>query len=431
MLLRFRATNHRSFRDEFELHLTASKFNQGSARPAGLLEEPDLSYVPSSVIYGANGSGKSNVIEAMRWMQQAVLHSVDQWSADSVTDGWRRRSPVPREAFMLDLEARLGTSYYEADFVLDGDRYVYGFEVSDERVEAEWLHAYPRGQARRQVWFEREAGAAEPFRFPGEGLKGAKESLVPRTKATALFLTVAADYNHPQLSPLRDWFGKNFWWVSMGHDQQERRDFTGAMLRDPVRKRQIAALLKVADLGIVGAEVDFEQGEPRIRLIHEGISGPVPMDFHDESAGTQSWFAFIGPMLEALDAGALLLIDELDACLHPLLAAEVVRTFRSEKANPRHAQFVATLHDTTLISGLHPQQPLDRDQVWITEKATGGRSELYPLTDARPRKGEPLARRYLSGAYGGIPRVHSGDVADTVAYVPDDEVRAEPRECHA
>lgn len=200
MLLRFRAANHRSFRDEFELHLTASKFNQGSGRLVGLPEEPDLSYVPSSVIYGANGSGKSNVIEAMRWMQQAVLHSVDRWSADSVADDWRRRSPVPREAFMLDLEARLRTSYYEADFVLDGDRYVYGFEVSDERVEAEWLHAYPGGQARRQVWFERQADAAEPFRFPGEGMKGAKESLVPRTKATALFLTVAADYNHPQLS---------------------------------------------------------------------------------------------------------------------------------------------------------------------------------------------------------------------------------------
>ncbi|MEV8630380.1 ATP-binding protein [Streptosporangium sp. NPDC051023] len=425
MLLRFKAANHRSFRDEFELHLTATKFNQGSARRAGLLEEPDLAYVPAAVVYGANGSGKSNVLTAMRWMQQAVLHSVDRWSAGSVADDWQHRSPVPREPFMLDLEARLGTSHYEVDFVLDGDRYVYGFEVSDERVEAEWLHAYPGGQARRQVWFEREADTAEPFRFPGEGLKGAKESLVPRTKDTALFLTVAADYDHPQLSPIRDWFRGNFWWVSLSHDQEARRRFTASMLRDPVRRRQIVSLLKVADLGIVGAEVEHEGRVPRIRLIHEGISGPIDMDFQDESAGTQSWFAFIGPMLEALDKGALLLVDELDACLHPLLAAEVVRTFQNEQANPRHAQFVATLHDVTLISGLHPQQPLDRDQVWITEKAAGGRSELYPLTDARPRKDEPLARRYLSGAYGGIPRVHDGDVADAITYTPDDGVRAE------
>lgn len=421
MLLRFRGANHRSFRGEFELDLRGSKFNQGSARPAELPEDPEMGYLPAAVIYGANASGKSNVLYAMRWMRNAVLHSVDQWSSSSVLDDWSRDSAIPREPFKLDAEAREWTSLFEVELAIDDDRYVYGFEVSDDRIESEWLHAYPRGQARRQVWFERDADADEPIRFPGEGLKGSKESLIPHTRDTALFLTVANAFNHPQIMPVFDWFKNNLWWLSLGDDLKERHAFTAAMLRDPRRKRQIETLLKAADLGIVSAEVEMELGRPRVWLIHSGRGGLVALDFDsEESMGTYSWFAFIGPMLEALDRGTVILIDELDASLHPLLAAEVIRIFLDEGANPRHAQFVATVHDASLISNLHPEQPLERDQIWITRKNRDGESDLYPLTDARPRKDEPLARRYLAGNYGGVPRLQVGAVAEHLAELAEE-----------
>ncbi|MFD1537001.1 AAA family ATPase [Nonomuraea guangzhouensis] len=405
MLLRFRGANHRSFRDEFEVWLAASKFNQEARRPAGLAEDPDLAYLPATAIYGSNASGKSNVLHAIRWMRQAVLNSVHGWST---LDG------IPREPYELDPDARTDTSLFEVDIVLDGDRYVYGFEVSDQQVETEWLHTYPGGQARRQVWFERDADADEPFAFPGEGLKGPKESLVSQTRPDALFLTVAAAFNQPYLKPIHDWFRHNLWWISPGHDFEDRQSFTRKMLDDPRQRERIIGLLKVADLGVVGTEIDSLTGE--LRLVHEGSHGPVALSYErQESMGTRSWFAFLGPLLTTLDHGAALLVDELDTSLHPLFAAEVLRLFQDPAANPNNAQLVCTVHDATLLGRTHIFQPLERDQVRITVKNRHGASEIYPLTDARPRKTEALDRNYLAGVYGGVPRLTVGEIAETLA----------------
>ncbi len=405
MLLRFRGANHRSFRDEFEVWLAASKFNQGAQRPVGLAEDPELAYLPTTAIYGSNASGKSNVLHAIRWMRQAVLNSVHGWST---LDG------VPREPFELDRTARADTSLFEVDIVLDGDRYVYGFEASDERIETEWLHAYPGGQARRQVWFERDADSADLFTFPGEGLKGTKEGLVSQTRPNALFLTVAAAFNQPYLKPIHDWFRHNLWWISPGRDLEERQSFTREMLDDPRQRDRIIGLLKVADLGVVGTEIDSLTGE--LRLLHRGPDGPVPLNYErQESMGTRSWFAFIGPLLTALDRGSALLVDELDTSLHPLFAADVLRLFRDPVANTHNAQLVCTVHDASLLGRTHIFQPLERDQVRITVKNQDGISEIYPLTDTRPRKTEALDRNYLAGAYGGVPTLTAGEIAETLA----------------
>ncbi|MGN9841437.1 AAA family ATPase [Nonomuraea sp. H19] len=405
MLLRFRGANHRSFRDEFEVWLAASKFNQGARRPAGLAEDSELAYLPTTAIYGSNASGKSNVLHAIRWMRQAVLNSVHGWST---LDG------VPREPYELDPAARADASLFEVDIVLNGDRYVYGFEVSDEQVETEWLHAYPGGQARRQVWFERDADSDDLFAFPGEGLKGPKESLVSQTRPNALFLTVAAAFNQPHLKPIHDWFRHNLWWISPGRDFEERQSFTRKMLDDPRQRERIIGLLKIADLGVVGTEIDTLTGE--LRLLHQGPNGPVPLSYErQESMGTRSWFAFIGPLLTALDRGAALLVDELDTSLHPLFAADVLRLFQDPAANPNNAQLVCTVHDASLLGRTHLFQPLERDQVRITVKNRDGISEIYPLTDARPRKSEALDRNYLAGAYGGVPTLTVGEIAETLA----------------
>ncbi|MEQ4719073.1 ATP-binding protein [Nonomuraea sp. B19D2] len=385
--------------------MAASKFNQGARRPAGLAEDPDLAYLPTTAIYGSNASGKSNVLHAIRWMRQAVLNSVHGWST---LDG------IPREPYELDPAACADSSLFEVDIVLDGDRYVYGFEVSDERVETEWLHAYPAGQARRQVWFERDVDSEELFTFPGEGLKGAKESLVSQTRPNALFLTVAAAFNQPYLKPIHDWFSRNLWWISPGRDFTERQSFTRKMLDDPRQRDRIIGLLKVADLGVVGTEIDSLTGE--LRLLHQGQNGPVPLSYEgQESMGTRSWFAFIGPLLTALDRGAALLVDELDTSLHPLFAADVLRLFQDAAANPNNAQLVCTVHDASLLGRTHIFQPLERDQVRITVKNRDGASEIYPLTDARPRKTEALDRNYLAGAYGGVPTLTVGEIAEALA----------------
>jgi AAA15 family ATPase/GTPase len=159
--------------------------------------------------------------------------------------------------------------------------------------------------------------------------------------------------------------------------------------------------------------MDVDPKTAEIRLWHRiPNGGDMPLDLRtEESLGTHAWLAFLGPMLAVLDEGAVLLVDELDSSLHPTLAAEVVRLFQDPRSNPRGAQLIFTTHDATLLGNAVLDRPLDRDQVWITVKKRSGETELYPLTEAKPRKEENLERGYLRGRYGGIPRVTAGEIA--------------------
>jgi hypothetical protein len=288
-------------------------------------------------------------------------------------------------------------------------------------VEAEWLHAYPHG--RRNVWFDREAERPESeggeFIFRGEGFKGEREALVKLTRPNALFLSVGATLNDPQLSAIHRWFLNNLWLVTPGRDLGARVDWTKQLLtrRDHAGYPQrIVQMLQSADLGVTRLDTDPETGE--IRLWHRTPDGgELPLDFRtEESLGTHAWFAFLGPMLTVLDQGSVLLVDELDSSLHPTLAAEVVRVFQDSASNSRGAQLIFTTHDATLLGSEVLDRPLNRDQVWITVKRRSGETELYPLTEAKPRKEENLERGYLRGRYGGVPRVTAGEIVRELSW---------------
>ncbi|AWI31074.1 ATP-binding protein [Streptomyces sp. ICN441] len=421
MLLSFRVANHRSIRDEQELSLVATELNERTGRDTGVRSEgKQVSCLPAVGIFGANASGKSNLLSAMRFMRKAVRESFAEWDKDG---------GVPREPFTLADEAREETSLFEVDLLLGSRgkrvRYTYGFELSDERVEAEWLHAYPSG--RKQEWFDRDAGrpadGGDEFVFRGSGLRGPKESYVALTRPNSLFLTVAAAMNHPQLTAVHRWFRDNLWLVTAGQDVEARTRWARNLLMhtadDDMRKRFVT-LLRVADLGITDVSVDADTGDPQ--LLHRASDGrDKPLDFwKQESLGTHAWFAFLGPLLHVLDQGGTLLADELDSSLHPLLAAEVIRLFQDRESNPRTAQLIFTTHDATLLGPSVAERPLDRDQVWITLKSGTGETELYPLTAARKiRNDENLERRYLHGHYGGIPRITTGEVARQLALVEE------------
>ncbi|MFD6323198.1 ATP/GTP-binding protein [Streptomyces sp. NPDC058442] len=412
--------NHRSIREETELSLVATELNEDSARETGARSEGrPVSVLPAVGIFGANASGKSNVLKALRFMRTAVL--------DSFAD-WGRRTGIPREPFALAAEAQEETSFFEVDLLLGKNRirYTYGFELSDERVEAEWLHAYPAG--RRQIWFDREADRPEDeggeFRFPGSGLKGQKDLIVTSTRPDALFLTVGATLNNPGLAAVHRWFVDNLWLVTSGEDVPHRTEWTRKKLTDrksgPALRERLGAMLAAADLGITGLTLDPESGE--VQLLHRSADGASrPLDFWDqESLGTHAWFAFLGPLFHVLDRGGVLLADELDSSLHPILAAEVIRLFQDEEANPRTAQLIFTTHDATLLGPSVVERPLDRDQVWIALKDATGESRLYPITAARKaRRDDNLERRYLHGHYGGIPRVTSGEIARQIALIEE------------
>ncbi|MDJ1137195.1 AAA family ATPase [Streptomyces iconiensis] len=419
MLLRFRVANHRSIRDECTLSLISDADEADDSRTprqAKLRRTwPNIQVLPVLGVFGANASGKSNLLSALYEMREAVRVSFSEWNT---------RPGIPRQPFKLDPACAEETTLFEVDLVLGTNpvRYTYGFELSDERVEAEWLHAYPDGV--QVVWFDREADRPEDeggeFLFPGEGFQGKRDVLVDVTRPDSLFLSTGAALNDPQLSAIHRWFLNNLWLVTPGADVAARTTWTQRLLSGPQRNEAqhawLTELLGIADLGLTGVDVDEETGELTLRH-RTPDGGEAPLEFlGEESLGTHAWFAFIGPMLQVLDAGTTLMVDELDSSLHPTLAAEVVRLFQDPKSNPRDAQLLFTTHDATLLGKAVLGRPLEREQVWIAAKRSTGESEFYPLEAAHPRQDEDLEQEYLRGRYGGAPRVSAGEIARALAW---------------
>lgn len=404
MLIRFRVGNFRSLRDEQGLSMVAS-LREGRldlVRSEGL----DLDLVRAAAIYGANAAGKSNVLSALRFMRNAIKDSHRLW---------RPEGPIPREPFLLDDSSRGSASLFEVDLLLKGVRYQYGFKLDAERILEEWLYSYPK--KRRQLLFSRDFAAPEPFLF-GKHLKGNHRLVQALVRENSLFLSVAAANNHQMLLPLYRWFADGLY-VSSAEDRTIDLSSTLAMLAaEPERRAAVVDLLELADLGIADLELREERREgmfvfeaaaaPRVLEIkHRTGRGLVSLPLQKESRGTQAWISLTGTILWVLERGALLLLDELDASLHPRLALEVIRLFQDPARNPRNAQLLFTTHDTTLLGNLLGEPSLHRDQVWFVEKNQDGASHLYPLTDFKPRKFENLERGYLQGRYGAIPFISS------------------------
>lgn len=417
VLLAFRAKNVRSFRDELELSMVASRLADPAVtrhvawreggKPVGVL--------PAAGIFGANASGKTNVLRAMSDMREHVLTS---FRLGSPTGG------MPQRPFRLDPRAEQAPTSFEIDLVLDGVRHEYGFVIDRHRVLEEWAFHYPRG--RPTLLFRRNRDEVELGARDRAKGRAVQELLRPN----ALFLSTAASANHALLLPLYAWFQRNLL-LAQAESRSYRQAFTTALLEDPERREQVLALLQAADLGITGATVremdetlkerleqavriltgeDGTDGEPviefqdfEVRLRHQGSDRDVELHSMDESLGTLVWFGLVGPVVEALADGSVLLADELDASLHPALVAQLVRLFQQPETNPRRAQLIFNSHDVSLLGEPGTDRLLGRDQVWFTEKRDDGSTRLYSLTDLDPRKDEAIGRRYLAGRYGATP----------------------------
>jgi AAA15 family ATPase/GTPase len=419
VLLAFRAQNVRSFRDEIELSLVSTRLaEEDVVRPVAWREGGrPVGVLPVAGVFGANASGKSNVVKAMDDMRGHVLHS---FRTGSPTGG------IPRRPFLLDLAAKREPSRFEVDLVLEGVRHEYGFVLDDDQVLEEWAYRYPHGKAVRL--FHRRGIRVELGSVERAKSRAVGELLRPN----ALFLSTAASANHPVLLPIYAWFTRNLR-LAEASSREFRQALTTQLLDDDTRRGQVLSLLRAADLGITGAkkyqldpvmkerlqravrilagqegEADSAAEGPAfdqlgVRLTHRGAAGDIELDSQDESLGTLVWFGLVGPIVEALADGAVLLADELDASLHPALVAEIIRMFQDPKSNPRRAQLVFNSHDATILGDATSARLIGRDQVWFAEKRPDGGTRLYPLSDLDPRKEESIGRRYLAGRYGATP----------------------------
>lgn len=447
MLLSFRFANHRSFRDEQQLNLTP--VYEDGATPES---ETDAEAVPVVGIFGANASGKSNVISALTYVRTMALSS-DRESEPGLGP---RRQP-----FRLDPTVAREPSSYAIDLLLDGTRHTYGFTIDDQRISDEWLYSFPF--KRKRVIFER---TAQSFDWGDESKKSRIRRLEEIVAPTALFLSVAARFepHNPEtgegdatsstLHALYSWLRQHV--TRVGPDSRNPL-FLGrgnAQLLDADENRlAIVNLLRAADIGLEDVVVpeqrheeeeadpyklsdrlpleaiqepgQAEQAAARIDSLlsdwlvvrstrrqrpvmfrHRGAVGSVTLGVTDESSGTLRLLELAGQAIPILASGGLFLVDEIDASLHPLLSASLVRLFQSPTANTGNAQFVFTSHDATLLGSIDGEDVLRRDQVWFTSKDDEGASELFPLAEFKPRRqGENRQKRYLNGSYGAIPEL--------------------------
>ena len=365
-------------------------------------------------IYGPNASGKSNVLDAMAWLSTAVATSLRGWE-----------DYIPRDAHRFG-KGPASPSEFELDLVVDGVRYKYQLKVNDSDVLFESLDSYPEG--RRRNLFTRQKEELD-FRRGLEGVRGIRDLLTPTTLVLSAGSRVReSDFDRVgrtiarmrvlglrRRRPLRGGgasmglFDSTIRLLLDADETTQLRFFPnaeeGPAVTDPTLAR---SLLRFADPGIdelvISQEESGHPGGPRrhLRLVHRGEGEPITFDLEDESAGTQTWFRLIGPAVATLRFGRVLLLDEIDASLHPRLSARLIETFQDPGTNTRGAQLVFTSHDTSLLNSLN------RDEVWLTEKAPDATTSLVGLAEFggdRVRRSLNLETAYLQGRFGAIPDV--------------------------
>ncbi len=416
MLVEFRVKNFRSLRDEQVLTLVASKDSSladTNTVETGLKAAPRL--LSSAVVYGANASGKSNLIKALQYMRGVVVDS-----ATVVQPG----QTYAVQPFRLDTVSAEEPTEFEVTVILSGVRHQYGFAMTQQRIVREHLLVYKAFKPQR--WFERHYDASsgkDVYEF-GTGLKGSKTLWENATRSNALFLSMAAQLNSEALLPLFDWFASSL--VVFNEQARLNPQVSIEMLKQPGGRKRICDFLTSADISIADIEVvtrkvpgqtlhfDVAAGkselrseeieEHQLRFSHTTDHGAAVFDLMDESNGTRNLLFLAGPVLDILEKGQTLVIDELDTSLHTLLVRELVRLFHRPEVNIGGAQLIFTTHDTSLLDA---PDLLRRDQIWFVEKDNEQASNLIALAEFGPRKNEALERGYLIGRYGGIPLVRS------------------------
>lgn len=412
MLVEFRVKNFRSLRDEQTLSLVASKdklLQDTHTRMTNLKAVPNL--LCSTVIYGANASGKSNFIKALQYMRGVVSES-----ATAMQPG----QTFSIQPFRLDADSASHPSEFEVTFVLDGVRYQYGFAMTAQRIVSEHLLVYKTFKPQR--WFTRyfDSDTNKDIYDFGAGLKGPKNLWEGATRQNALFLSMAVQLNSDALRPVFDWFVNRL--VIFNEQAQLNPQVSIQMLKQTEGRKEICDFLSAADISIANIEVETrkvsgqrvhfdmvagktevraeEMEEHQLRFHHVTEQGKAVFDLMDESNGTRNLLFLAGPVLDILNKGLTLVIDELDTSLHPLLVRELVRLFHRPEINTGGAQLIFTTHDTSLLDA---PDLFRRDQVWFVEKNADQSSTLVGLSEFSPRKNEALERGYLMGRYGGVP----------------------------
>lgn len=415
MLLEFSLGNYLSFRTKTTLSLSATSITEHADTNIFSTERLDL--LKGAVIYGANASGKSNFIKGMSTMRRLVLQSFEQSSTDKL-------DIVP---FLLNTDTEQSPSFFETVFIIDNIRYRYGFEVDDKRIHAEWLFEALKNT--EKPLFIREENGIEVMKGFPEG-----KDLEERTRENALFLAVVDQFNGKIAKRIMQWFDNVITISGLSHERY--KGVTFGMLENKQTGSTLLNFYRKLDLGFDDLSISKQAFDPKelpndmpeglfkqlvtdlegafkmdIKTIHKKYNaegkpvGNVEFDMRSqESSGTNKLFNISGPIFDVLNDGGVLVVDELDASLHPLLTLAITKLFNSKEFNQNNAQLIFATHDTNLLCYGNYR----RDQIYFVEKDTYGSSDIYSLVEYKEegktiRKDRSFEKDYIEGRYGAIP----------------------------
>lgn len=417
MLIQFSFKNFKSFKDDTILDLSATKITEHADRVIQIGNEKIL---PTAAIFGANASGKSNVIEAFRFMATYVIESF-AFGGES-DDKKSKTKKLKHTPFLFDKDSQDAESSFEVYFITSEDAgcksYNYGFTLDKTGIVEEWLNVKSKTARSYKPVFYRNKEELDLSGLPAKSQEIINMTLEQET----LIVSLGAKLKIAKLKCIRDWFyDTNF--TNFGNPIENV--FLSSLIPDGFAddknvQKKVVDYFATFDSSIVGFNVDVIKSDDedarhiKIDALHKIIGSdelaPIPLE--DESDGTLKMFALYPALQDTLECGGVLFVDELNARLHPLLVRGFLITFLNPKTNPNHAQLVFTTHDSWQLSN----NLLRRDEIWFTEKEQSGVSTLYSLADfvdedgAKIRKDESYEKNYLLGKYGAIPTLKYFDM---------------------
>lgn len=421
MLVEFSVENFLSFRDEQRFSLVAASDRARFEDTATNSALGNDRLLKSVVIYGPNAAGKSNLFRAIRFVKNLITNSLNR----NVGEG------TGVQNFRLDEVARKKSTKFEVVFIQNEVRYDYSLIVNASIIEEESLHAYPKGKP--QLWYRRTHNydIDQPELTSGRNLRGRLDVLRSFVRPNIPVIALAILSNQPQLTEVYRWFDEKLltWFSEMdatANPVQARQLMTMIVANMPEIHESLSNLLQLADVGIQDLAVredvtmsiaidsntelspfsiheEPQRRQKYVRFLHAGYPNNVSellFSIEEESRGTQQLFMLGTILLNGLQHGQILIIDELDTSLHPQLVRALVELFHKE--SPNTAQLIFNTHDASLLRG----KLFERDQIWFVEKDNQGGSQLYPLLDFQPQDAdESLEEAYLHGRYGAVPLI--------------------------
>lgn len=407
MLIYFRTYNNYSYSGEVEFSMISGSYSE---LPENVIELPEryknkASLLKSSVIFGANASGKSNLLKAITDGTRMIVQS---------TKDIQVGDKLPFNPYKNRFDKISETTYYHFGIFVEDSQFDYYFEFNENLILKESLTEYATQKPIHHFTREYDAETNNyKYSFSEKYFKGEKDKMTEITNSSSLYLSVAAQFNLPIAEKVFKWFKTTYAssinTISPGGISL---NYTLNLIREnDEMKKLILNGLNIADFMIKDIKVTIDEVDKRNRFIattyHEGLGADgkpalIPFDlFTEESAGTQRFLAWIGIFLDVLKNGKVLIIDELGNSMHTLLLRHLVSMFNSKETNPHNAQLIFTTHDTNIMD----LNLLRRDQIWIVDREEDGSSNLFPISDFKIKKGKALESSYLQGVYGGIPHI--------------------------